>query len=106
MTSYTYSAAVEHVVDGDTIDLNVSLGFRQWMRDRFRLAGIDAPERGQVGWADATAALRAMLPVGQPIIIHTAKPRDKYGRWLATIYVGDLNVNQAMVDAGHAKVYR
>ena len=119
MSSYTYSAVVKHVVDGDTVDLEVSLrdkmidlGFRQFvhdrntMRDRFRLLGIDTPERGQPGWAEATEALRGMLPVGQQITITTTKPRDKYGRWLATIYVGELNVNQAMIDAGHAVVYR
>lgn len=108
--TYEYEATVLRVVDGDTVDMSVDLGFRVNMRDRFRLTGINAPERGQEGWAVATAALQNMLPVNARVRIQTAHPstrdpKDKYGRWLATIFASALNVNQAMLDQGHAMEY-
>jgi endonuclease YncB( thermonuclease family) len=103
---FEYFATVERIVDGDTIDLNVDVGFRIWNRDRFRLYGIDTPERGQSGWAEASAELARLIPVGSTVRIVTAKPpRDKYGRWLATIFAGDINVNEALVANGFAVVY-
>lgn len=103
---YEYTAIVEKIVDGDTLDLSVNLGFRIYNRDRFRLLGIDTPERGQAGWAKATAALKNLIPVGAEVIINTAKPyRDKYGRWLATIYLDGQDINAKMIADGFAKEY-
>ena len=103
---FTYLAVVDRIVDGDTIDLNVDLGFRVWNRDRFRLAGIDTPERGQAGWSEATAELTRLCPIGSPVIIESQKPdRDKYGRWLVRIFVGEVDVNQAMINGGFARPY-
>lgn len=99
-------ATVERVVDGDTIVLSVDLGFRITNRDSFRLFGIDTPERGQVGWAEATAELNRLAPPGTRLIIHTSKPlQDKYGRWLAKLFAGDIDINQTLIDGGFAKVY-
>lgn len=70
--------------------------------------GIDTPERGQVGYAEATAHLRGLLSI--PLTrVETTKP-DKYGRWLVDIWVaptqgGELHVNKMMVIEGHAKEY-
>lgn len=108
---YQYEATVARVVDGDTVDLVVDLGFRVHKKDRFRLAGIDTPERGQVGWVEAKQAVEALLPAGSPVIIATQHPTqrdpsDKYGRWLATIVSHDgVNVNQHLLREGFAKPY-
>ncbi len=103
---HEYAATITHIVDGDTVDLSCDLGFRIYSRDRFRLFGIDTPERGQAGWAEATAALKNMLPIGASVIIRTAKPyRDKYGRWLATIYADGVDINAKMLSDGFAKEY-
>lgn len=108
---YQYEARVARVVDGDTVDLVVDLGFRVRKKDRFRLAEIDTPERGQVGWSEAKQAVEALLPVGSPVIIATSHPAhrdpaDKYGRWLATISNHDgINVNQYLLHEGLAKPY-
>ncbi len=40
---YTYVAAIEHVIDGDTIELNIDLGFDAWIQEKVRLRGIDTP---------------------------------------------------------------
>lgn len=107
---WQYRATVVRVVDADTIDLSVILGFRVAFTDRFRLFGIDAPERGQVGWAESKAVLEARLPVGTDIVIETYHPRerderDSFGRWLATIFLDGEDINQWLVSSGHAKVY-
>ncbi len=59
--TYDYAVTVARVVDGDTLDLDVDLGFYLRSRLRFRLLGIDAPERGQPGYAEAMAAVRTWL---------------------------------------------
>ncbi len=103
---YEYNATVTKVVDGDTVDLSCDLGFRIFSRDRFRLLGIDTPERGQPGWAEATAALKELLPYGAVVKVKTDRPyNDKYGRWLAVVHADGVNVNDKMVADGFAKVY-
>ncbi len=108
MTMYHYRATVQRVVDGDTIDLTVDAGFRITFTDRFRLYGIDTPELRTPTY-EAGHAARIWLEnliTGQDLVIETHKPeRDKYGRWLATLFLGDVNVNDALVEAGHA-VYK
>lgn len=107
---WQYFALLERVVDADTVDLLVDTGFRRYMIDRFRLYGIDAPERGQIGWAEGKYALEAKLPMDAQLIIETYHPRerderDNFGRWLATIYLDGENINEWLVDQGYAKPY-
>jgi micrococcal nuclease len=100
-------ATVTEVVDGDTIDAAIDLGFRVRYDVRVRLAGIDAPEvraKGPEGEA-ARDWLRARLPVGTPVVLVTDKPSDKYGRYLAWVFEGLDNVNAEIVAAGHARPY-
>ena len=104
--TYTYYARVERIVDGDTVDLYVASGFKHVLRDRFRLEGIDAwetrgPERER-GLA-ATRALAELID-GKPLVIDThGDKRGKYGRWIATIWVDGVNVNEWLVEHGHAE---
>jgi micrococcal nuclease len=101
-------------VDGDTVDLRVSsvhdFGFRFrygfTFEDRFRLFGVNTPERGQPGWAEATAACVAFAPVGSTVYVETHKDsRDKYGRWLADIYVNGSSLNLHLIAEGLAALY-
>jgi micrococcal nuclease len=102
---YQYYATVGRVVDGDTVDLEVDLGFHMVARIRFRLTGINAPEMSTVDGPQAKMHLQSLLPVGTSVRITTAKA-DKYGRWLAVIYdQRERSVNQLMLDAGHAVRY-
>jgi endonuclease YncB( thermonuclease family) len=87
-------ATIVNVVDGDTCDIDVDLGFSVRVKHRFRLAGINAPEVGQPGAAEATAFLRGYQ--GVPCVIAVTK-LDKYGRYLARITVGGVCINDAMV---------
>lgn len=75
---------VDRVVDGDTVDLLVDVGFRLTALQRFRLLGIDTPERGQLGWGEATVALTHWLDQSGPLRVYSWKS-DSFGRWLGDI---------------------
>ena len=84
---YQYAARVVRVVDGDTLDLEVDLGFRVVIRDRFRLAGINAPELSTSEGQATALWLKNLLYPGSVLQVDTHKDsREKYGRWLAVIW--------------------
>ena len=101
---YEYAATCKRVVDGDTCDLVVDCGFRHTITDRFRLARINTPERGEPGWAKATAMLEQLI-AGKDLVIRTQKPKDKWGRWVAEIFVDGKCVNDQLVAEGFADPY-
>lgn len=105
--AYTYTATVEHWVDGDTVDLKVDLGFKMWVADRFRLYGIDTPERGQKGHDEATAFNVEHLPVGAACVVRTYKAHEKYGRYLADLYIPgeEISLNAQLLAARLANPY-
>jgi Kyanoviridae endonuclease len=112
---YEYMVEIDRVVDGDTVDLVVDLGFNIRITERFRLFGINAPEsrtrdkaEKQKGLA-ATAYLKTELENASAIMIKTDKDKKgKYGRWLGTLWVMKearlewTNLNDQMVNHGHA----
>ena len=106
-------AVVTHVIDGDTITVRAE---SDGTEARVRLLGIDAPEMtdddgapGPAHWAaESTGSLRAVLE-GRTVTLRldATDTRDKYGRLLAYVYVGDGdNVNLALVRDGHAYAHR
>jgi micrococcal nuclease len=108
---YTYHVTLIKVVDGDTLTLEVDLGFRTRMVQKFRLYGINAPEvvgdTRPAGLA-ATAHISQLLgPPGTQLTVNSYKdPIDKYGRWLVTVYDAAGNdVNRQMVKDGFAVNY-
>lgn len=105
--AYTYAAEVIRWIDGDTVDLKVDLGFHMWAQTRFRLHGIDTPERGQPGFKEATAAANALAPPGSTVVLESFKDGDKFGRWLGVITASGETacVNDVLVDEGYAKAY-
>lgn len=112
--AYLYRAVVVRVVDGDTIDVDIDLGFYVWIRkQRIRLIGIDAPETRGESRPEGLAATEYLTSLinGQAIILRTVKGSDggdrddSFGRWLGTIYHGDMDVNAEMIRAGHAVPY-
>lgn len=83
--TYDYAVTeVARVVDGDTVDLRIDLGFHMGALLRFRILGLDTPERGQPGWAEATQTARDWL-AGRTLRASTSKA-DSFGRWLADVY--------------------
>ena len=97
---YEYQATVTNVVDGDTIEVAIDLGFHVTIHERVRIYGVDTPERGQPGWAEATAFTTALV-TGKTLTANTVKGVDKYGRFLAVLHTVDgLEVAAAIIAAG------
>lgn len=101
------------VVDGDTIDVDIDLGFNISYTQRVRLAGIDTPEsrttdkfEKKLGM-ESKEWLKNALSHGKTIVIRTEKPdsSEKYGRILGWLFVDDVNLNNAMIDQGYAWSY-
>lgn len=111
---YTYRAKCTNVVDGDTIDADVDLGFDVWIKSRFRLLGVDTPETYGVkkDSAEYAAGMLAKartieLILNKLITIVTEKDRtEKYGRYLATVYVDGVSLNETLIKEGLAAIYK
>jgi len=102
---FEYRATLIRVVDGDTVWLDVDLGFDVRRKDSFRLYGIDTPELGTPEGEEAKRFVEDMVE-DQPLLLRTIKDRrEKYGRYLGIIVVGGVSVNDALVRAGHAREY-
>ena len=112
---YEYKVKITRVVDGDTVDAEVDLGFDTFIKDRIRLMGLDTPEsrtrnkkEKALGLA-AKAYLKELLKENKgDIILRTSKEgKGKFGRILGTllIYDGMTSVNQMLIDEGHARDY-
>ena len=110
---YEYKAKFISAYDGDTIRLDIDLGFGIWMHNQpIRLFGIDTPELRVSNTKEKERAIlardkiREILETAETIIIQTYKDRKgKYGRWLAIIYADGTNVNEWMIENRYAKVY-
>jgi micrococcal nuclease len=102
---YEYGCTVERVVDGDTIDVILDLGFDIRFKSRVRLYGIDTPEsrtrdkdekvRGKM----AGAFLKDAVNNGSKVVIETKlkDSRGKYGRVLGNVVVDGVNINEALI---------
>ena len=107
--AYQYRAIVTKAYDADTVTMDIDLGLNSWLMDQtIRLFGINAPEMRGPEKADGKRArdyLRERI-VGREVIVETHKDKKgKYGRWLGTIYLDNVDINRALVDAGHAKYH-
>ena len=104
-----------NVVDGDTIDVEIDLGFDISIFKRVRLAGIDTPESRTADkfekslGLESKARLKQILSAATTIVIRTEKPdsSEKYGRVLGWLYVDDTNisVNDTLIASGYAWSY-
>jgi micrococcal nuclease len=106
---YCYKATCTSVYDGDTVTLDIQLGFNITMhKQKIRLLGINTPEVRGSERADGLVSrdrLRELIE-GKEVIIATHKDKGgKYGRLLATIYLDGVDINQQLVDEGLAEVY-
>lgn len=112
---YHYKFEVTRIVDGDTVDGNVDLGFNIKMHKRVRLFGIDAPENRTLDLEEkargiaAAEWLREILmddADGKVILTTERDATGKYGRLLGTLMSYDVNINELMIQEGHAIPYR
>jgi endonuclease YncB( thermonuclease family) len=113
---FLFSATVDRVIDGDTVQMDVTLGFHVKLEDlRFRLLGMDAPEKTgatKIAGLVATAELTRLLSLGPVTIQSEGGPpkADSFGRWLVKLDVtladgNHLDVSTAMIQGGYAVPY-
>jgi micrococcal nuclease len=116
---YLYKAHLQRVVDGDTLDVNVDLGFTAHVVVRLRLYGVDTPEIH--GVAHDSAEYKAGMAATEHVTEWFAdsyecyirtKKTGKYGRWLAMVWKNEddvdkteLSLNADLVSSGHATPY-
>ena len=110
---------INRVVDGDTIDVTIDLGFDLYKKERVRVAGVDTPEKRTKNLEekalglDATAWLKAKLEEtikgDEELTVRTELKGGvgKYGRLLGWLYVGDtdISLNEQMITEGYAHAY-
>jgi micrococcal nuclease len=106
---------VYKIIDGDTIDVDIDLGFNISYYQRVRLAGIDTPESRtkdkmeKAFGLESKKRLEDVLKDSKKVVIRTQKPdsTEKYGRILGWLYIDDqdLSVNEQMVRDGYAWDY-
>jgi micrococcal nuclease len=108
---FEYNCTLRRVVDGDTIDVNIDLGFDIWHKGRIRMAGIDTPEsrtrnkEEKVLGLAAKARLKELLKT-KKLTIQCTKEKGKFGRILADVLANDVNINKQLMDEGHARPYQ
>ena len=108
---YIYKAECLRVVDGDTMDARVDLGFDTYKKIRIRLVGINTPESRTRDLEEKKRGLAAKQFVVDSLAKHKNKFTlhshgvGKYGRCLGEIYIGDSNLNDQLIQEGHATSY-
>ena len=119
MDKYVYRGKLERVVDGDTIDALIDVGFDIWVKKRIRYKGIDTWESRTRNLEEKKLGLVAKARNKELLEQVSSKPGyfrlksygvGKYGRVLADIFIMDsngvqINVNETLITEGHAYIY-
>ena len=119
MDKYIYRGKLERVVDGDTIDALIDVGFDIWVKKRIRYKGLDAWESRTRDLEEKKLGLAAKARNKDLLENVSAKPGyfrlksygvGKYGRVLGEIFIMDsngvqMNINQTLIQEGHAYIY-
>ena len=96
---HTYVGVLERVIDADTLEVRVDLGFDVWKVERIRLRGIDAPELNTPEGKDARAFVEKALE-GAPLVALKTYKMDRYAR-----YIADVFYDPAAAAGGESKLF-
>ena len=119
MEKFIYRGKLERVVDGDTIDALIDVGFDIWVKKRIRYKGIDTWESRTRNLEEKKLGLAAKARNKELLEQVSSKPGyfrlksygvGKYGRVLADIFIMDsngvqININETLISEGHAYIY-
>ena len=119
MDKYIYRGKLERVVDGDTIDALIDVGFDIWIKKRIRYSGIDTWESRTRDLAEKAKGLEAKARNKELLMEVSSKSGyfrlkshgvGKYGRVLGEIFIEDsegkqYNINETLISEGHAYIY-
>lgn len=112
---YTYKAKVNRIIDGDSVVLDIDLGFDTWINNQsIRLVGVDAPESRTRDLVEkqfgnlAKERVRGLLKIGSDVIIRTYKDQGgKFGRILGEIITDEeININDLLIEERLAVYYQ
>ena len=109
---YLYEAELIRVIDGDTVDAWIDLGFDITVRRRIRLWGINAPETRTLDLEEkregkiAKARLEEVLNLNRGSFMVKSIGVDKYGRCLGELYIQQVNLNKQLLAEGLVEVYK
>jgi len=119
--NYVYRCVITRVVDGDTVDADIDLGFNLFTKDRIRLSGIDTPESrtrnkkekalGLASKKRLKEIIKSAEPMGgkrgkKQVFLQTSKDgKGKFGRILGTLWINGQNVNDILIKEDHARPY-
>jgi len=99
---------INKVVDGDTLDATIDLGFDVFVKKRIRLHGINAPEsrtRDKKEKKRGLAAKERLKELCSMDLVLKSHGTGKYGRILGELLTSDININSLLVSEGHAVEY-
>lgn len=111
---YTYRAKVNRIIDGDSIVLDLDLGFDTWINNQsVRLVGVDAPESRTRDLVEkqfgnlAKERVKELLEIGSYVIVKTYKDKEgKFGRILGEILTNEeININDLLIEERLAVFY-
>jgi micrococcal nuclease len=111
---YKYNVKIKKVIDGDTVDVDIDLGFGVWLhKERVRIMGIDTPEsrtRDKVEKLFGLASkqkLKDLLPLSsmQILVVEEYDAKGKFGRILGDFEIEDKRVTDILIEEGHAVAY-
>ena len=111
---FEYNAVLDRVVDGDTVDATIDLGFDTWKKTRIRFYGINAPESRTRDLEEKKKGLAAkerlieILKAYDNKFVLKSHGVGKYGRCLGELYVetlGEVSVQQTLINEGHGVAY-
>lgn len=101
---FEYQGKVFNVVDGDTLDVEIDLGFKIATKQRIRLAHVDTPERSQENYAEAKKLVED-LTLNKNVFLRTSKP-SKWGYYLAEVITETgQDVAQVLISQNLGKKY-
>ena len=106
---YEYTAKLDRVVDGDTVDALVDLGVDTWKKVRIRMMGMNAPESRTRDLEEKARGIAAKVRLEELLENGTCVLQSmgvgKYGRCLGIIFVDEVNINKTLISEGHATEY-
>ena len=107
---YYYKVEIIKVVDGDTVDVKIDLGFEVWHKCRVRLVGSNAPESRTRDKEEKKRGLAAKDWLSNQFYTEEdielqSHGKGKFGRVLGEFFINDININELMVEEGHAVEY-
>ena len=111
---FEYNAVLDRVIDGDTVDATIDLGFDTWKKTRIRFYGINTPESRTRDLEEKKRGLAAkdrlieILKANDNKFVLKSHGVGKYGRCLGELYVetlGEISVQQTLINEGHGVAY-